>query len=282
MGKKKGEKEEKAQTGRASGNTSAGVGTAQPFRLPEPDRTVHVTTPAILPPQAEDAEEEVDFGGAPRRLQLAHLTLLRHPVLICAIDGFLTEEECQGWISWSERRGFEEAKQRQTVEMAFRENGRIEFESDEIAQMLWVRMRPFVPEAIAGASGGKGEKKMRKGVGCSPRIRVYRYVKGQRFGQHVDGSRDEPSLDGRTHFTVLVYLNGGERDAPEMRVRGGETTFWKDRGGNPTTVALSFPPTRGVCLFHGHGDECMIHEGAPVESGSKYVLRTDVVYEHEQ
>ena len=42
-----------------------------------------------------------------------------------------------------------------------------------------------------------------------------------------------------------------------------------------------FPPTRGICLFHGHGDECMTHEGAGVEDGVKYVLRTDVVYELE-
>ena len=53
------------------------------------------------------------------------------------------------------------------------------------------------------------------------------YVKGQRFGQHVDGSRDEPELGGRTHFTVLVYLNGGDRD--EIKVKGGETVsgWWQ-------------------------------------------------------
>lgn len=103
------------------------------------------------------------------------------------------------------------------------------------------------------------------------------YVKGQRFGQHVDGSRDEPELGGRTHFTVLVYLNGGDRD--DLKVKGGETVFWKDHDGK--RPALAFPPTRGICLFHGHGDECMTHEGAGVEDGVKYVLRTDVVYELE-
>merc|ERR1712203_89821 len=149
-------------------------------------------------------------------------------------------------------------------------------ESDEIAQLIWVRMRAFVPEAIPGPGGSQ-----RQALGCSPRIRLYRYIRGQRFGQHVDGSRDEPSLGGRTHFTVLVYLNGGDQDPPESQIKGGETVFWKDRGGNPTTVALSFPPTRGMCMFHGHGDECMIHEGATVLDGVKYVLRTDAVYEHD-
>ncbi len=63
------------------------------------------------------------------------------------------------------------------------------------------------------------------------------YVKGQRFGQHVDGSRDEPELGGRTHFTVLVYLNGGDRD--EIKVKGGETVFWKD--GNSKIFVIFTP-----------------------------------------
>ncbi|CAJ1448570.1 unnamed protein product [Effrenium voratum] len=188
--------------------------------------------------------------------QLQHITLLSHP------------EECRGWVFWGEKHGFDEAKQKQNSTYAHRDNGRIEFNSPDIAYQLWLRIKGFVPERLAGSG--------RAALGCSPRIRVYRYVKGQRFGQHVDGSRDEPEMGGRTHFTVLVYLNGGDRDK-DIQVKGGETVFWKDHDGR--RPALAFPPTRGVCLFHGHGDECMTHEGAGVEDGAKYVLRTDVVYE---
>eukprot|EP00930_Biecheleria_cincta_P088524 TRINITY_DN77768_c0_g1_i1.p1 TRINITY_DN77768_c0_g1~~TRINITY_DN77768_c0_g1_i1.p1 ORF type:complete len:271 (+),score=36.04 TRINITY_DN77768_c0_g1_i1:38-850(+) len=249
------------------------------FRLPEPDRVITITAPAVLPPSAdvEDApEEESDWQASlaaaqPKKLQLQQLSLLSRPVTISAIDNFLTAEECLTWISWGERRGFEEAKQKQNTTYAFRDNGRIEFNGPEIAYQLWLRMKPFVPESIGSPP--------RKALGCSPRIRVYRYTRGQRFGQHVDGSRDEPEMGGRTHFTVLVYLNGGDRDSKELQVRGGETVFWKDHDGKKP--ALSFPPTRGVCLYHGHGDECMTHEGAGVEEGAKYVLRTDVVYELE-
>lgn len=262
--------------------SSSGSGGAGSFRLPASDKTFHVVAPPLRPPplpsgadDGEDPEEESYVDVAPRKLQLDHIPLLTHPVLIGAIDNFLSEDECRRWIEWGEKSGFEEAKQKQTVEYAHRDNGRIQVESDEIAQLLWLRIRPFVPASVAGSSGGK-----RQALGCSPRIRLYRYNRGQRFGQHIDGSCDEPSFGGRTHHTVLIYLNGGDRDIEaDRKIRGGETVFWKDRGGNPTTVALAFPPTRGVCLFHGHGDECMIHEGTPVESGIKYVLRTDVVYE---
>lgn len=273
-----GKKNASAANKKAGGNVSTSGG----YILPEPDRTYHVSAPAVFPPAStadEDGaeEEELYFETVPRKLQLSHLSLLTHPVFIGAIDNFMMEDECRTWVEWGEKRGFEEAKQKQTAEMAHRDNGRIEIDSPEVANLIWLRMKNFVPEVLKTGNGNS-----RQAVGCSPRIRLYRYVRGQRFAQHVDGSRDEPSLGGRTHFTVLVYLNGGERDSAENRVRGGETVFWKDRNGNPTTQVLAFPPTRGICLFHGHGDECMIHEGAPVEQGIKYVLRTDVCYELEK
>lgn len=264
-----------------SAKRSCGGGSSSSFSFPEPERTCHVAAPAILPPRApateEGDEEDFQYETVPRKIQMSLMALLKHPVNIFAIDNFLMEDECRTWIEWGEKLGFEHAMQKQTVEYAFRDNGRIEMEDEEVAHLLWLRMRQFVPENIPGPNGTS-----RKAVGCSPRIRVYRYERGQCFGQHVDGSRDEPSLGGRTHFTVLVYLNGGERDSAEMQVKGGQTVFWKDRNGNPTTMALALPPTRGLCMFHGHGDECMIHEGAPVEDGVKYVLRTDVAYEKEK
>lgn len=308
MGKKKesqkatpdAETEKKQLKGRGGAveKSSRGTKAAAPlpsFRLPEPDRVVHLSAPAVLPPAAPDdgaadaAEEELGDdgeemagvvqsyeGALPKKLQLGHLSLLTHPVTINAIDNFLSEDECRTWIAWGEARGFQEAKQKQNALYAHRDNGRIEFRSADHAHLLWLRIRPFVPEAVP-TSDGKGK---RQALGCSPRIRVYRYNPGQRFGKHIDGSVDEPDLGGRTHFTVLVYLNGGERDPPELRVKGGETIFWKDHDGR--RLALAFPPTRGACLFHGHGDECMTHEGAAVEGGVKYVLRTDVVYELEE
>lgn len=266
----------------ASGKSGrAGAAAAAPgrssFKFPDPDRTIYVSVPPVSPPQPESEDgdgegAEEAWDGLPKKLQLAHLPLLVHPVVISAIGGYFSEEECRTWIQWGERHGFEEAKQRQNAMFAHRDNGRIEFRSPEIAYQLWLRIRPFVPEMVGQPA--------RQALGCSPRIRVYRYTLGQRFGQHIDESKDEPEMGGRTHFTVLVYLNGGEGEPADLQVRGGETIFWKDHDGK--RPALAFPPTRGICLFHGHGDDCMTHEGALVEDGVKYVLRTDVVYEAER
>jgi len=279
------DKEVGGDSGKNRGKPGKGDrGHAKPaFRMPEPERTVQVCAPAIMPPvflddcddeeaQAAAAEAEA-LGAMPKKIDLSLVALLTRPVTISAIDNFMTLEECQTWIAWGEQRGFEEAKQKQNTVYAFRDNGRIEFNSPDIAHNIWLRLLKsgFLPEEV-----GSPPRKM---IGCSPRIRVYRYTRGQRFGQHVDGSRDEPEMGGRTHFTVLIYLNGGDNDVPEMRLRGGETVFWKDN--DMRKPALAFPPLRGVLLFHGHGDECMTHEGAGVEDGVKYILRTDAVCEKE-
>ena len=72
------------------------------------------------------------------------------------------------------------------------------------------------------------------------------------------------SLDGeRSQLTVMVYLNDD--------FTGGATRFYHlDR-----TVRLSVQPERGTALVFVHRQ---LHEGSAVESGRKYVLRTDVMY----
>lgn len=60
---------------------------------------------------------------------------------------------------------------------------------------------------------------------------------------------------------------------------GGETVFYDPDA--PTRVVVRYPPTLGSCLLHGHGNRCLLHEGAPVLSGVKYLMRTDVMYRQE-
>lgn len=51
-----------------------------------------------------------------------------------------------------------------------------------------------------------------------------------------------------------------------------------EQGNYGGKVAASFSPVQGACLVHGHGRQCLLHEGAAVTSGVKYLLRTDVMY----
>lgn len=61
----------------------------------------------------------------------------------------------------------------------------------------------------------------------------------------------------------MVYLNDD--------FAGGTTDFY----GDDELPRASIRPKRGMALVFVHAQ---LHEGAPVISGRKYVLRTDVMY----
>ena len=96
-------------------------------------------------------------------------------------------------------------------------------------------------------------------IGLNERFRYYRYDPGQKFRPHFDGSFDRTYAE-KSLLTFMVYLNEG--------FAGGWTRFHTDR---ERFVA----PEAGKALVFWHQQ---LHEGMPVESGRKYVLRTDVMY----
>eukprot|EP00752_Nemacystus_decipiens_P006455 g5813.t1 len=243
-------------------------------------RTTRVAGPAILPPPTSNRK-----GNKRVELDLSSKRIYQETIL--SIDNLLSPRECSAWMRFGDERGFERSFHRQTSEMAHRDNGRISLHSPEVAAALFARVAPFVP-AEMGA---------RKAVACNSNIRIYRYAVGQRFGRHIDESVEDEN-GHLSQWTVLVYLNGGQGGGgslgnadsggeggasggggvgeAEAPLRGGETVFYKGNYGEK--VAASFSPKQGACLVHGHGRQCLLHEGAAVTSGVKYLLRTDVMY----
>ena len=64
--------------------------------------------------------------------------------------------------------------------------------------------------------------------------------------------------------------------AVSVNLAGGETAFYMGAYGG--RVVAEVVPVTGRLLLHGHGAQCLTHEGRVVTAGVKYVLRTDVVY----
>ncbi|KAI1300991.1 hypothetical protein EDD11_005890 [Mortierella claussenii] len=144
---------------------------------------------------------------------------------------------------------------------AFRDNDRIQFQSEEFASMLWnkcgLRDRwtelwqhpKWGLESVHGesiTSGPRNKKRTRHAVGLSRNIRFYRYQTGQSFGAHYDESVIDTSESlGETvsEYTVLIYLNG-ERDSDLL---GGETVFYpkgKKATATPGTGGSTTKQTR--------------------------------------
>ncbi len=126
-----------------------------------------------------------------------------------------------------------------------------------LAAELYHRVAPHVPARMSGEIGGRGRVDMSV-AGVHVPVRIYRYEPGQHFGPHQDQSYF--GEDGtKSLLTLMVYLNedfeGGETDFPEQGQR--------------------IVPRTGTALLFQH---MVLHSVNRVTSGSKLVLRSDVLY----
>ncbi len=231
----------------------------------------------------------------------------------------LSMEECQAWIDYAEgRRSWDVVSHPATRHVAHRECSRLQTNDSIMSHRLYRRIEDVIDrispllnvvdeyDALsnmvrrrdhhrrrddhANASGDidAGVGRGYRHITCNPNLRLYKYIKGQWFGRHVDESNDivlSPSTDApssphvvdasrggrmRTEMTVLFYLSS---------CRGGETRFHLPRGGGGGHggggggSSVAFAPEAGAVLLHVHGDRCLEHEAEPVSEGVKYGKR---------
>ncbi|WP_299891576.1 2OG-Fe(II) oxygenase [uncultured Lacinutrix sp.] len=173
---------------------------------------------------------------------------------IFLIKDFLSQEECEAYITFSETQEFEEAKINmggvQVMNKGVRNNDRILFFNNDLANSLWDRIKIHMPKEMG----------LFNAYGLNEMFRIYRYKKGQQFKMHRDGSYRRSDKDC-SFFSLIIYLNDD--------FEGGETEFRK---------LFTVTPEKGTALVFYHPHR---HEGKAIESGMKYVLRTDVMYKIE-
>jgi prolyl 4-hydroxylase len=167
------------------------------------------------------------------------------PLLWC-VEGVYTAEECRAFIEFIERSSPGLA----TNNPLYRDQDRVIRDDPEAAGELFRRLRPHLPESM-------GPLRL---AGINERLRMYRYRAGQRFAPHMDHWY-RPSECGISLHSVLVYFNDD--------FEGGETRFEEQ-------VQQTIVPTVGAAVIFQHK---VRHEGCPVRRGTKYAMRTDVMYE---
>jgi len=170
---------------------------------------------------------------------------------IFVIRDFLSPDECEQLIQRSEALGYETFTIDGEVFADYRNNARLIVDDPVLAKTFWPRAAEHLPHIIEGQPAS----------GFNPRFRFYRYTGSEAFAPHHDGS--VRLGDQTSKLTFMVYLT----DVP----KGGETRFYDD----DVKLKLSVQPERGKALVFNH---IILHEGVAVEAGSKYVLRTDVMY----
>lgn len=178
------------------------------------------------------------------------------------VHEFLTAAECEQYITLSETAGYGDAPISTmggpVIEKRVRNNDRVMIDDVRLAADLWERLRPFV-------SDRRGQW---RACGLNERLRFYRYDPGQTFVWHFDGTFEQSPVE-QSALTFMVYLNDG--------CEGGATEFnFRAYGGlTDADPILRVRPETGKAIVFAHG---ILHQGAEVTRGRKYVLRSDVMY----
>ena len=176
--------------------------------------------------------------------------LVLHPNVFI-LEDFLTKTECLHFINVGEKAGFEAAKvqvggAQQSLITGIRNNERVEYNNQRLADELWKRFETFAPVL-----------QDHQAVGLNEMFRFYKYTPGQRFKMHRDGNFTRNTQE-RSFYTFLMYLNDD--------FDGGGTEF-KD--------LFTVSPKQGSLLVFFHP---LKHEGKILTAGTKYVLRSDIMY----
>jgi hypothetical protein len=177
---------------------------------------------------------------------------------VFVIRNFLCEAECAELVRLSTNLAWETGTLGEEVVQDVRNNDRVVFDHRPMAADLFARAKPFLPNVFES----------RPLVGFNERWRFYRYGPGQAFKAHRDGAFARLELGQESRLTFMIYLNAG--------AVGGDTRFFADMEHAFQRIPyLTVTPEEGMALVFVHR---IWHEGAIVESGMKYVLRTDVMF----
>ncbi len=169
--------------------------------------------------------------------------------LLWTVNDVYTPEECEQFIAFVEA----SAPTLATNNPGFRDQDRVMKDDPEAADDLFRRLKPQLPESIGAF----------KLAGINTRFRFYRYREGQRFTPHMDHWH-RPSPDRITLHTVLIYFNSD--------FEGGETRFTEQ------LEELVVPKPGSAAIFQHK----IRHEGCLVKSGTKYAMRTDVIFKADE
>lgn len=189
----------------------------------------------------------------------------------------------------------------ETLDTQTRDSDRCIIDDEAFASILFERIQRFVPFEYRM---GMKKKSGWRVVGLNERMRILRYGSGQSFAGHYDGTfrRDLSAGDhaGETSMcTVMIYLNSattGDEDEDEAFINSNAQDVMstaKDnisgvnlptcQGGATRLIAEDFtskdevvlPKVGRVLIF----DHRLLHQGDSVDSGWKYAIRTDLMYQ---
>jgi hypothetical protein len=213
---------------------------------------------------AAAAVRRIDIAGVPGAFQLLNL---------------LTSNECDQFVQITDSLGYH-TDSPVSLPHSIRHNLNLNWVVDDsVDGPIWARSKTFISEGIDG----------HQPLGLNARFRFYRYAGGDFFKPHTDGAWPGSRVidrqlvhdaygDRESQMTILIFLSGG--------YTGGRTVFFvpdalaadDEVQKSPNVVSVSTPKGGALCFPHGFHPQHCLHAGEGVESGVKYIIRSDVLY----
>ena len=229
---------------------------------------------AKLPTWADRRPGNVVFDPAPK-CEVRRRDIEQVPGAF-QLFGVLSDAECAQFVAISDALGYH-SDAPVSLPHHVRHNSNVNWIVDEsIDGPIWGRCRPQIPERVAGGPS----------LGLNARFRFYRYREGDYFRPHTDGAwPGSRVMDGRlvhdaygdriSQMSMLLFLSDG--------YTGGRTLFYPREGGRSAegeaiVARVATPKGAALCFPHGFHPLHCLHGGETVRSGTKYIIRTDVLF----
>jgi hypothetical protein len=148
---------------------------------------------------------------------------------------------------------------------------------DKTTDIIWQRCAPFMTD-------DQGIFDSKQALGLNSRFRFYRYQPGDYFSPHTDGAWPGSKVIDRqlianafsdrwSQLTFLLFLSD--------EYEGGRTQFYlrSNNHDEPTVVNVQTPVGGVLCFPHGMHPLHCLHSSEAIVSGSKYIIRSDVLFE---
>lgn len=214
----------------------------------------------VAPPVPREIEVKTKWGP---------LLDVSHPLLasqqfekheICSIENLFSPDECSILLEKSELHGYGTTN----YAKAYRGNLRLMTTDTSLSDAVWRRLAPLVPATLSF------NEAIWDAVGLNDCWRLAKYQPGDRFQGHCDASFSR-SKQEQSMLTVNIYMNEG--------FKGGSTRFYLTDTSDRRKPDLAIVPQTGLCLlFRQPPGQQYYHDGEQLQSGFKYLFRSDVMY----
>lgn len=151
-----------------------------------------------------------------------------------------------------------------------------------MSDLIWNRCAPYMNQQRNLFFG-------KTALGLNNRFRFYRYAPGDYFAPHTDGSWPgskvidgvlvQSAFDDRwSQLTLLLYLSND--------YEGGNTQFYipednisSGLSDTRETINIKTPAGGVLCFPHGSHPLHCLHGSETIVSGTKHIIRSDVLFE---